>query len=273
MPRAGLSRGCILPSAACRVVLHPSAAPRSPFWGAQCHSQAPSHPPVASTFPAWHHLCTPSPVPGGSSLAPASPHGQERAWGAVPNKSINPAGPAEGFSSFNGCSSSMYRALHTEAGAAPGLPAGLARGHPARRACAGMGPAAPISASISQDLPVQGLCLCPLCVPGVPGGAVLCAERARWAGGAPHRPGGGSSRCLHPCPSPRPPVILPPSRGPRGQWAPGASCPCQARGSLGGVSGEGAVGGTRVPIANGMKAGAERGCRCRGRVAPAMPSA
>lgn len=51
----------------------PSRAPL--FWGSQCHSQAPSHPPLASALPAWHHPCTTSTalVPGGLISGPCQP--------------------------------------------------------------------------------------------------------------------------------------------------------------------------------------------------------
>lgn len=245
MARAGLSRGCILPGAVCRVVLHPTTAPRPHFLGCPVPQPGPISPPsclcpscLALPMHSQHNS-----VPGGLIPAPHQPPQAGMALGRL--FPINPAGPGEGFSSFNGCSSSMYRALHTEA---PG--AGLAGGHPAPRA--GLRPLLCLwhgagSSSLRQHLP--GTCRCRICAcahsacQGCPAGvegAVLCAERAGWGWGcSPHRPGvgvGGSSRCLHPCPSPRPPRILAPElrgRGDSGLWL--LSCPASPEGPSGGV--------------------------------------
>lgn len=156
---------------------------------------------------------------------------------------INPAGPGEGFSSFNGCSSSMYRAV-PKLPRAPGL---------------GMGLGAPLSASISCRVPA-GAGFVPVPALRCPRGAVLCAERAGGLGGCSPMPGEGAQAAASiAAPRPRPLRSLPRSRGAAGSGC----CPGPARpeGPSGGVSGEGALGGSRVPIADGMKAGAERGCR------------
>lgn len=164
---------------------------------------------------------------------------------------INPAGPGEGFSSFNGCSSSMYRALHTAAGTAPGAAPGLAG--------AILPPGAGLDAQLGAvpgwgwklfsppaspgDLPVQDLCLCPLCVGGelcsvlnVPGGLGGCSPPPPGVGGVgglkplppslplaaapssfPRRRGGGQRvlRAVLPLPGPR--VARGGSPG-RGRW-------------------------------------------------------
>lgn len=193
-------------------------------------------------------------------------------WASGGCTPIKPVDSAEGFSSFNGFSLSMYSAVtHQSSPLAPGLPADLAgvRSSPQGRAAAppvpGQGwkllspPASP--RDLQGPSPVQDLCLRPLCVAGVPWRAELCSEHAGWVGGCCPLPQGGLSRCLHPCPSLQPPLMhLPPSagglQGPGGQQGLGAVLPLPGlmipRGG-GGVSRAGAVGGSWVPIANGMR--------------------
>lgn len=152
--------------------------------------------------PAWHHPRSPSSPGAARPQGPSCPPGiSPQTGGGCPP--IKPVDSAEGFSSFNGFSLSMYSVGYTpklavgaRAARRPGRAVILPPGRGSGPSCAGTGLEAPLSASISQGPAGSGAGLVP--VTALRGGGAregLCS--------AVNVPGGGGGVVLPSIPAPR----------------------------------------------------------------------